>query len=124
MPGRGKPFQKGDPRAGRKKGSKNIPKPLVQKLQEAFGRKLTEEDADKLVEAAIKHATGDTIVTESADGQALTAKCVSDPRLLMGLGGLVAKREEVKSPIPPMPVLQALREELEGYGKPDDIATA
>ena len=109
--------------AGRPKGALNKEKPLLQKLREAFGRNLSEKDCDRLVEAALTHAVGDVIISENADGTKQTAKVVSDPRLLLGLGSLVTKSEE-KNTIQAMPILDGLRKELEEYGKPDDTATA
>ena len=121
------PFKKGqsgNPK-GKPKGCLNKEKPLLVKLREAFGRKLTEQDCDRLIESALAHAMGDAIVTETPDGQKITAKVVSDPRLLLGLGGLVAKSEEKRPMAEAMPVLDSLRQELENYGKPSaDSATA
>ena len=57
-----------------------------------------------LVERALTHAKGDTIITESADGEKLTAKCVSDPRLLLGMGKMVSDSEAKAPNFIPVPV--------------------
>ena len=90
------PFKKGqsgNPK-GKAKGCKNKPKGLVQKLQEACGSEISDARAQEMIRRALAHACGDTIVTESADGQNLTAKCVSDPRLFGMILNAVAKAEE------------------------------
>ena len=115
--------QSGNPK-GKPKGCKNKPAPFMERLREAFGTHIKDTDLEKLVTRALAHACGDTIITESADGEKLTAKVVSDPRLLLGLGGFVAKAEERRPAGAPMPILDGLRKELEGYSKPSDTATA
>ena len=110
--------QSGNPK-GKPKGAKNKPKPLIQKLIESFGGSISEADLVRLSKDAMKHATGDIIVTEGADGQSLTAKCVSDPRLLLGCSKMIVDAEMKKwqpsGSLPP--ILDGLRKELENYGE-------
>jgi hypothetical protein len=90
-------FKKGQPRpagAGRKPGSKNKPKPIALRLSEIFGENISNKDLRDLVNLALTHAKGDTIVTESADGSKKTTKVLSDPRLFIGLVKLVVDAEE------------------------------
>lgn len=110
--------QSGNP-AGKKPGTKNKPKPFIVKLREAFGESVSENDLKELAKKAMAHASGDVIIKESADGQVLEAKCVSDPRLFLGLGKMVADSEEKRpsgyGALPP--ILDGLRKELENYGE-------
>ena len=122
MPGKGRPFQKGN--GGRPKGAKNKPKPLAQRLAEIVGE-VSEKKLRELVDFALTHAKGDTIITESQDGEKLTAKCVSDPRLFGIISKTVTDHEEEHRPAkPPMPILAGLRKELENLGDPDDDSAA
>ncbi len=117
------PFQKGqsgNPK-GKPKGTKNKPKPWVVRLQEAFGGAISDTDLEELARRAVKHAAGDTIITESQDGQSLKAKLVSDPRLFLGVGQMIQRHEEKhqdRSALPP--ILEGLRQELEQYGEPKE----
>ena len=100
-------FKKGDPKpkgSGRKKGVTNKPKPFMERLREAFGEHISDADMKDIVERALIHAKGDTIITESADGEKLTAKCVSDPRLFLGMGKMVADAEAKKPDFIAVPV--------------------
>ena len=116
------PFKKGlsgNPK-GKPKGCKNKPKPLAARLSEIFGE-VNEKDLKELVQIALTHAKGDTIVTESADGQKLSAKCVSDPRLFGIISKTVTDHEaktQTQRDLPP--ILAGLRQELESYSKPSD----
>ena len=65
---------------------------------------MKEEDLKELVNLALTHAKGDTIVTESIDGQKLSAKCVSDPRLFGIITKTVTEHEAKKPDFIPVPV--------------------
>ena len=118
-----KPFSK-DYQPGKRRG-KNKPRPFIQRLREAFGEHISDKDMKDLVERALTHAKGDTIITESLDGEKLTAKCVSDPRLLLGMGKMVTDAETKKPDTPPTPADSvkaaiAVLKELEELSKPLD----
>ena len=99
-----------------KKRGPTKPKPLIAKLIDSFGGSISEPALVQLAQDAIKHAMGDVIVTESADGQKLEAKCISDPRLLLGYSKIIVDAElKSREPGALPPVLAALRDELAGY---------
>ena len=108
----------------KKRRGKNKPKPLAARLAEIFGE-VSEKNLRELVDLALTHAKGDTIITESQDGEKLTAKCVSDPRLFGIISKTVTDHEEKhRAAIPAMPILDGLRKELENIGEPDDDSAA
>ena len=99
------PFKKGqsgNPK-GKPKGAKNKPKLLAVRLSEIFGE-VSEKDLKELVDLALKHAKGDTVITESSDGEKLTAKCVSDPRLFGIITKTITEHEAKKPSFIPVPV--------------------
>ena len=99
------PFKKGqsgNPK-GKPKGCKDKPKPLAARLAAIFGE-VQEKDLKALVDRALTHALGDTIVTESLDGQKLTAKCVSDPRLFGIITKTITEHEAKKTNFVAVPV--------------------
>jgi hypothetical protein len=124
---RGIPFDKGHKKiGGRVKGTKNKPKTFAENLVDVHDG-MSREEVLALDKRALELAMGQTIVTESQDGQQITAKVVSDPRLLIAIMYEVRKEREGKSqaPIQSLPILDGLRKELEGYGtRGDDTATA
>lgn len=110
---------------GRKRGTPNATRPVSEQLRNAFDRKMQEADYNKLVEMALAHACGDQIVTESADGQSMTVKLVSDPRLLNSLLPFVATKardadDKPQTPADSVKAAVAVLKELEELSKPLD----
>ena len=87
----------------KKRRGKNKPKPLAARLAEIFGE-VSEKNLRELVDLALTHAKGDTIITESQDGEKLTAKCVSDPRLFGIISKTVTDHESKKPNFVAVPV--------------------
>jgi hypothetical protein len=96
-----KPFSK-DYQPKKRRG-KAKPKPLAVRLSEIVGER-PEKDLKEIVDWAFKHAKGDTIITESSDGEKLTAKCVSDPRLFGMITKTITEHEAKKPSFISVPV--------------------
>ena len=81
----------------------------------------TKSEREHIKDAALRHACGDVIITESHDGEKLTAKCVSNPTLFLGLLRLVSDAEQEANKKPQalfIPVPDDIRAKLQSYKHP------
>ena len=109
---------------GSRKGIPNKPKTFEAGLLQAV-EGLGESDYKRIVKLALE-AMENEVFVESADGTSTVKKVIYNFDPLKAILPYVARRaESVKQPgLPATPILESLRQELEGYSKPSDTATA
>ena len=82
------------------------PKPelMAERVSRIIGEAWTDNDLLHMADAAKRHFIGDPIITESADGQQLTSKVVSDPRGVKMLIDVAVEHESKKPNFIAVPV--------------------